>query len=169
VEAGFIPMAQISENFSTPHTFELRPWGEIKKGYTHVRNGDVALAKITPCFENGKSTIIAGLPNEIGAGTTEIHVVRPIMVDPSYILLFLNSPFFVLNGIPRMTGTAGQKRLPTHYFSHFPFPLPPLPEQKRIVRKVQHLMSLCDQLAVALNGSSELTDKFTRSVVSTLA
>ena len=146
LQAGFIPMARISERFSEAHTFDIRPWSEIKKGYTHVQNGDVVLAKITPCFENGKAALIQGLPNSIGAGTTEIHVVRPIVVKPEFVLLFLNSPFFVLNGIPRMTGTAGQKRLPLDYFSSFPFPLPPLAEQERIIEKANSLMNLCDEI-----------------------
>ncbi len=166
VKAGFIPMAQISEKFSTPHSFDLRPWGEIKKGYTHVKNGDVAVAKITPCFENGKSTIIDIQDCSVGAGTTEIHVVRPFIVKPEYILLFLNSPFFVLNGIPRMTGTAGQKRLPTDYFAFYPFPLPPLLEQERIVEKTKSLMSLCDELERSIISSSSIANQLARSVVS---
>lgn len=166
VKAGFIPMAQISEKFSTPHSFDLRLWGEIKKGYTHVKNGDVALAKITPCFENGKSTIIDIQDCSVGAGTTEIHVVRPFIVKPEYILLFLNSPFFVMNGIPRMTGTAGQKRLPTDFFAFFPFPLPPLLEQERIVEKTKSLMSLCDELERSTISSASIANQLARSVVS---
>jgi type I restriction enzyme S subunit len=160
VQAGFIPMAQISERFSRPHTFDIRPWSEIKKGYTHVQNGDVVVAKITPCFENGKATVIEGLPNSIGAGTTEIHVVRPILVKPEYILLFLNSPFFVVNGIPKMTGTAGQKRLPSEYISNFPFPLPPLGEQERIIEKVNNLMHLCEEIEACLRLRTEIESAF---------
>jgi type I restriction enzyme S subunit len=165
-DAGFIPMAHISEKFSTPHSFDIRPWGEIKKGYTHVQNGDVALAKITPCFENGKSTIIDIQGLSVGAGTTEIHVVRPFIVKPEYILLFLNSPFFVFNGIPRMTGTAGQKRLPTDFFASFPFPLPPLLEQERIVERTRSLMRMCDELERNIISSAFIANQLARSVVS---
>ena len=165
-DAGFIPMAHISEKFSTPHSFDIRPWGEIKKGYTHVQNGDVALAKITPCFENGKSTIIDIQGFSVGAGTTEIHVVRPFIVKPEYILLFLNSPFFVFNGIPRMTGTAGQKRLPTDFFASFPFPLPPLLEQERIVERTRSLMRMCDELERNIISSAFIANQLARSVVS---
>ena len=104
----------------------------MRKGYTHFANGDVVLAKITPCFENGKAAVMANLTNGFGAGTTELHVVRPITggVEPGYIYIFLRSPYFKTIGERHMTGTAGQKRLPTEYFATRPFPLPPLAEQK---------------------------------------
>jgi type I restriction enzyme, S subunit len=173
VVCSFVPMSLISAAYGADSSHEKRPWGEIKKGYTHIADGDVAVAKITPCFENGKSTVFRNLTGGIGAGTTELHVVRPIEVSPDYIVLFLKSPFFIENGIPRMTGTAGQKRLPGDYFAYRPFPLPPLAEQHRIVEKVDELMLLCDRLEASqaeresrrdrlvmasLNRLSQLTD-----------
>lgn len=152
--ASFVSMSMISADFGVPHTHDVRRWGEIKKGYTTFAEGDVGLAKITPCFENGKSTVFRGLTGGLGAGTTELHVVRPIFMNPDYILLFLKSPMFVEAGIPRMTGTAGQKRVPTEYFSASPFPLPPLAEQHRIVAKVDALMALCDQLEASLTTAT---------------
>jgi type I restriction enzyme S subunit len=143
---SFVPMCLISAAYGVEASHEKRPWGEIKKGYTHIAEGDVAVAKITPCFENGKSTVFRNLTGGIGAGTTELHVVRPIETSPDYIVLFLKSPFFIETGISLMTGTAGQKRLPGDYFAYRPFPLPPLAEQKRIVAKVDELMMLCDRL-----------------------
>jgi len=139
-------MSLISAAYGVEASHEKRPWGEIKKGYTHIAEGDVAVAKITPCFENGKSTVFRNLTGGIGAGTTELHVVRPIETSSDYIVLFLKSPFFIETGIPLMTGTAGQKRLPGDYFAYRPFPLPPLAEQHRIVAKVNELMMLCDSL-----------------------
>lgn len=146
--ASFASMSAISEMHSSAVASEDRPWGSIKKGYTHFANGDVVLAKITPCFENGKAAVMANLTNGIGAGTTELHVVRPIagVIEPGYIYVFLRSPYFKIVGEGHMTGTAGQKRLPTEYFATRPFPIPPLAEQKRIVAKVDELMALCDQL-----------------------
>jgi type I restriction enzyme, S subunit len=110
----------------------------------------IGLAKITPCFENGKSAVFRNLTGGIGAGTTELHIVRPLFVDQDYILLFVKSPHFIETGIPKMTGTAGQKRVPTEYFARSPFPLAPLAEQHRIVAKVDALMALCDQLEASL-------------------
>ncbi|EPF3189795.1 restriction endonuclease subunit S [Vibrio cholerae] len=148
VMATFVPMAAVSELHSIPIAGEVRPWSEIKKGYTHFANGDVLLAKITPCFENGKSAVVQGLEYNIGSGSTEFHVFRPISedVNPAYVYLFVRSPLFRAKGEASMTGTAGQKRLPTDYFALCAMPLPPTEEQSRIVAKVDELMVLCDQL-----------------------
>jgi type I restriction enzyme S subunit len=147
--ASFVPMGMISAEYGVASTDEVRPWGEIKSGFTHFADGDVGLAKITPCFENCKSTAFRNLRSGIGAGTTELHVIRPVFVSADYVLIFLKSPHFIESGIPRMTGTAGQKRLPTEHFAFSPFPLPPLAEQHRIVGKVDELMALCDRLEAA--------------------
>lgn len=147
--ASFVPMPMIAAEYGVGNGHEPRPWREIKKGYTHFAEGDVGLAKITPCFENGKSTVFRNLTGGIGSGTTELHVLRPIFVDADYIVLFLKSPYFIETGIPKMTGTAGQKRVPTDYFANAPFPLPPLAEQHRIVAKVDELMALLDRLEAA--------------------
>jgi len=146
--AGFVPMSLVSDTFGSYPQKEERPWGEIKKGYTHFANGDVVLAKITPCFENGKSGVIRRLPSGFGAGTTELHVIRPIRdeVVPEYIWVFFKSPRFREAGEDHMTGTAGQKRVPRAYVESSLLPLPPFPEQKRIVAKVDELMALCDEL-----------------------
>ena len=154
--ASFVPMSMIPVDSGATNVYEPRPWGGIKKGYTHFAEGDVGLAKITPCFENGKSIVFRNLTGGIGSGTTELHVVRPLFVNADYIVLFLKSPHFIETGIPRMTGTAGQKRVPAEYFANSPFPLPPLAEQHRIVAKVDELMGLCDQLETA-RGKRETT------------
>ena len=148
LDASFVPMPLISAEYGVKVQSEKRLWKEIKNGYTHFKENDVSLAKITPCFENGKSTVMRGLKNGIGAGTTELHVFRPILstISPDYVLIYLKSPKFINEGIPRMTGSAGQKRVPKEYFAENPFPLPPTLEQKRIVSKVDRLMAFCDEL-----------------------
>ena len=148
-QVSFVPMALIPAEYGMASAHEIRNWREIKKGYTHFAEGDVGLAKITPCFENGKSTVFRSLTGGLGSGTTELHIVRPLFVNATYVLLFLKSPRFIAAGIPKMTGTAGQKRLPAEHFANSPFPLPPLAEQHRIVAKVDELMALCDQLEAA--------------------
>jgi len=146
--ASFVPMSMIFTDYGKPIKTETKPWKQIKTGFTHFAENDVSLAKITPCFENKKSAVMRGLKNGIGAGTTELHIFRPIGVTvvPDYVLIYLKTPFFVESGKSKMTGSAGQKRVPKEYFSYAPFPLPPLHEQKRIVAKVDSLMALCDEL-----------------------
>lgn len=147
VMASFVQMSSIPTALLNPHLTEPRRWADIKSGFTHFADGDVGVAKITPCFENGKSAVFQGLDNGIGAGTTELLVVRPLCgIDPRYVLIFLKSPGFLDGGEAVMTGTAGQKRLPRSYFERCPFPLPPLAEQARIVARVDELMRLCDDL-----------------------
>ena len=149
VQSSFVPMPLIASGYGLPIEHEVRQWGEIKKGYTHFAEGDVGLAKITPCFENGKSAVFRNLTGGLGSGTTELHIVRPLFVDPDYILIFLKCSHFIEAGISKMTGTAGQKRVPTEYFASSSFPLPPLAEQHRIVAKVDELMALCERLEAA--------------------
>ncbi|WP_218239613.1 restriction endonuclease subunit S [Comamonas fluminis] len=147
VKASFVQMSSIPVEFSVAHASETRLWQEIKTGFTQFSEGDVGVAKITPCFENGKSTVFQNLSNGIGAGTTELHIVRPLGdIDRKYVLLFLKTPGFLKDGEEVMTGSAGQKRLPRSYFESKPFPLPPLAEQSRIVARVESLMQLCDAL-----------------------
>ena len=150
-KVSFCPMPVIPTDYRESVVGETRRWGDIKKGYTHFAEGDIVVAKITPCFQNRKSCIMTGLEEGIGAGTTELHVVRPFAdaVVPKYLLLFYKSPDFLKNGVARMTGTAGQQRVPREYFAHTPLPLPPLAEQHRIVAKVDELMDLLDRLEEA--------------------
>ena len=163
--ASFVPMPLISAKYGANSEHELRLWGQIKKGYTHFAEGDVGLAKITPCFENGKSTVFRNLTGGFGSGTTELHVVRPLFVSADYIVLFLKSQYFIETGISRMTGTAGQKRVPTDYFTSSPFPLPPLAEQHRIVDKVDELMAVCDRLEEARRIREKTRDKLSKASV----
>lgn len=147
-DASFVPMSLISTAYNGQHEFEARKWGEIKKGFTHFANGDIGIAKITPCFENSKAAVFRGLINGIGAGTTELHIARPYTdyVSAFFILLNIKSPIYLKKGEAGMTGTAGQKRLAKDFFSFYPLPIPPFAEQHRIVAKVDELMALCDQL-----------------------
>ncbi|WP_263810298.1 MULTISPECIES: restriction endonuclease subunit S [Salinibacter] len=147
-KASFVPMKRIEDGVGDGHTTEIRPWGEIRRGYTHFMEGDVGLAKITPCFQNRKSTVFRDLENGMGAGTTELYVFRPLAgtILPEFVLSFFQSQGFIEEGVSRMTGTAGQKRVPREYVEQSLLPLPPLEEQQRIVEAVDRLMDECDAL-----------------------
>ena len=139
---AFIPMEKISAGYKSDFTFDTTKWGTIKKGFTHFANGDVAFAKITPCFQNRKSAIFHDLPNGIGAGTTELKVLRPYgnTIDRWYLLYFLESPYFIDEAT--FKGTANQQRIVVGYLEDKLFPLPTQKEQQRIVEKIEQLMQL---------------------------
>jgi type I restriction enzyme S subunit len=166
--ASFMSMTLLIAEYGVPAQYEVRQWGEIKSGFTHFADGDVVLAKITPCFQNGKSAVMRNMTDGIGAGTTELHVVRPVLVDPDYVVAFLKSPHFIDTGVPRMTGTAGQRRVPTEYFANSPLPLPPLAEQRRIVAKLDELMALCDRLEAAQTEREGRRDRLVRASLTRL-
>ena len=136
---AFIPMEKISAGYKSDFTFDTAKWGTIKKGFTHFANGDVAFAKITPCFQNRKSAIFHDLPNGIGAGTTELKVLRPYgnTIDRWYLLYFLESSYFIDEAT--FKGTANQQRIVVGYLEDKLFPLPTQKEQQRIVDQIEKL------------------------------
>ena len=136
IDAAFIPMEKIDATYLSSFTYSTKKWGEIKKGFTHFADGDVAFAKITPCFQNRKSMILRDLPNGIGAGTTELKVLRSYgtTIINEYLLFFLESSYFVDEAT--FKGTANQQRIISGYLENKLFPLPPLQEQQRIVDAV---------------------------------
>lgn len=148
LEVSFIPMALIDDGYRNSHSFEIRTWGSIKKGFTHFADGDIGIAKITPCFQNRKSVIFHNLKNRYGAGTTELSIVRIIddLLLRDFLLWFFKSAYFIDNGVKSFTGTAGQQRIHKDYLAKCVLPLPPLAEQKRIVEKLEQLLPLCERL-----------------------
>ena len=145
---AFIPMPCVSDGYRNTHSFEARKWGEIKKGFTHFAENDIGIAKITPCFQNRKSVIFRNLPNGYGAGTTELSIVRVIgeTLSREYLLWFFKSEYFIANGKKSFTGTAGQQRIHKDYLATCLLPLPPLAEQKRIVKCIEENLPLCETL-----------------------
>ena len=170
LEVSFVPMTLIGTRFDDQHAQEPRLWGEVKQGFTHFAEGDIGVAKITPCFENSKACVFSKLVNGLGAGTTELHIVRPVggTLDPRFVLAYLKSPKFLLVGETKMTGTAGQKRLPKDFVETNPFPLPPLPEQHRIVAKVDELMGLCDRLEARQGDAESAHAQLVQALLSSL-
>lgn len=167
LEVSFVPMTLIGTRFDSPHGQERRLWSEVKQGFTHFAEGDIGVAKITPCFENSKACVFSNLTNGLGAGTTELHIVRTLngTLDPRYVLAYLKSPQFLVIGGTKMTGTAGQKRLPKDFVEGNPFPLPPLAEQHRIVAKLDQVIALCDRLKSCLVQSRQLNEVLASTLV----
>ena len=153
--AAFIPMEAISAGYGSEYRYYEKKWGEIKSGYTAFADNDIAFAKITPCFQNRKSAIFEGLPNGIGAGTTELKILRTYgeTINRWFVLYFLESPYFIDEAT--FKGTANQQRIIVGYLENKLFPLPPLAEQERIVGKIGLVMPIIDKYS----KFQELLDK----------
>lgn len=130
---SFVPMSAVEAEGACTQSGEERTFAECAKGYTAFKNGDLLVAKITPCFENGKIAQ-ATIAHTYGFGSTEFHVVRPDAekTDSRYLLHYLRQPSIRAQGERKMTGSAGQRRVPEHFIASLELPLPPLAEQKRI-------------------------------------
>ena len=131
---SFVPMSDLAvdEKYFAPK--ETAPLSKVGSSYTYFADGDVLLAKITPCFENGKLGIAQGLENGVGFGSSEFFVLRPSPVlDREFLYYFLSQPKVREDGQRQMGGAVGQQRVPKEYVERLQIPVPPLSEQRRIV------------------------------------
>ena len=131
-QATFLPMENIGEQGELDCSI-IRDIDDVRNGYTRFFDGDVVVAKITPCFENGKGALIRGTLNGIGFGTTELHVLSPgSEIDARYLYYITASDRFRRLGEAAMFGAAGQKRVPEDYVRDYRVPVPPLAQQRAI-------------------------------------
>ncbi len=143
---SFVPMANLGVCEKDLELDSDRPLSEVYSGYTYFAEGDVLLAKITPCFENGKLGIASGLTNEVGFGSSEFMVLRPSdSLDAEYLFYFLSQQQVRDDGKRVMTGAVGHKRVPVEYVENLLLPLPTLPEQKRIVAMLDEAIEAIDK------------------------
>ncbi len=162
----FVPMAAVAENFGGVDTIQLRPLGEVRKGYTAFASGDVLLAKITPCMENGKGGLVPELPHHVGYGSTEFHVLRAVKgVANTWIASYLSQPAFRKHARANMTGTAGQMRVPTKWLRTVEVPIPPSAEQTRIVAKLEELLSDLDAGVAELKAAQKKLAQYRQSLL----
>ena len=140
-EVTFVPMSAVDAELGIIYTPEIKPFSAVKTGYTYFEENDVLFAKITPCMENGKSAVARGLLNNIGFGSTEFHVLRPIdSVLSEWIWLYVRKKDFLESARAAFRGGVGQQRVPAEFLQEACIPLPPLHEQQRIVAKVEMIM-----------------------------
>lgn len=145
-EAAFIPMERISAGFSREFSYEIKTWDKASKNHTKFADGDVAFAKISPCFENRKSFIAEQLPNGIGGGTTELIILRQRAMDPLFTYYVVNDKRFIKNGSSAYKGIVGQQRVKSNVVKNYLVPVPPIEEQKRIVERVDEIFKLLDKI-----------------------
>ena len=165
-EMPFVPMSAIEAETGRIDTTERRPFAKVKTGFTSFSSGDVLFAKITPCMENGKMAIVPVLPNGIGFGTTELHVLRPSSaVDAKLLYYFVSSASLRQEAQHQMVGAVGQKRVPKRYLETKEFPLPPLAEQGRIVEKIKRLFAQLDNGKEQLSEAHRLLSLYRQSIL----
>jgi len=162
----FIPMPAVSEGSWALKFKEERILKDVRKGYTHFTDGDVLFAKITPCMENGKGAVATELKNGLGCGSTEFHVLRLYGgIEPKLIYFFLKQNSFRKDAARNFTGTAGQLRVPVSFIRETRIPLAPLPEQRRIVAKLEILSAKMDACQKRLAKIPVLLKRFRQSVL----
>jgi type I restriction enzyme, S subunit len=133
-EVSFAPMEDLGIDMKYLQPRRTRQLGEVSGSYTYFADGDVLLAKITPCFENGKLGVARGLTNGVGFGSSEYIVLRPAPdLHAEFLYYYLVRPTFLEEGARTMIGAVGHKRVTKEFVESYPLPLPPLPEQRRIV------------------------------------
>ncbi len=148
---------------------QARPYGELRRGFRSFRDGDVLFAKITPSMENGKSAVAEALERGQGLGSTEFHVIRPGSdLDPHFLRYYISQRSFRELAREQMTGTAGQLRVPARFVRELSIPLPPIDEQRRIVRALDQLLSRLYVGRDALLHSVQKLDRYWASYLTSL-
>lgn len=166
-DVSFLPMEAIGED-GTIERDRQRTLSEVQSGYTYFRDGDVVVAKITPCFENGKGAVAAGLANGIGFGTTELIVARPIVgrIDSRFLDYLFRSREFRMLGEAQMYGAGGQKRVPDSFVRDFATGLPPFCEQHVVAAFLDRETAKIDALIAEQQRLIELLREKRQAVIS---
>lgn len=163
---SFIPMPAVSDIEGVIMRHETKPFTAVAKGYTRFREQDVIFAKITPCMENGKIAVAAGLHGGFACGSTEFHVLRSSKaILPSYLWRFLRQDSFRQDAERHMTGAVGQRRVPAQYIKDALIPLPPVPEQRRIIAKLDNLFRHSKSAREELARIPRLVERYKQAIL----
>ncbi|KKG64154.1 restriction endonuclease subunit S [Methanosarcina mazei] len=164
-QVSFLPMEAISEQGEIDLSV-IRDQDDVKTGYTLFFDDDVIIAKITPCFENGKGALVKGLLNSVGYGTTELYVLSPgVKIDGKFLYYITVSEPFRKIGEANMTGAAGQKRVPEDFVRNYRIGLPSLPEQQAIVDCLDLKIARLDDLVAAKERLLELLKEKRKALI----
>ena len=162
----FVPMPAVSEETGAVVKPEVKPFGEVKKGYTYFAENDVLFAKITPCMQNGKHAIARNLLDGIGFGSTEFHVIRPgPEVLAEWVHAFLRQRSVLRNAMAHFTGSVGQQRVPEDYLAGLEIPLPPVREQQRISVQLRQKMAAVTRAKKAADERHKACERLVPAVL----
>jgi type I restriction enzyme S subunit len=164
-QAVFLPMERVGSD-GRFEASDVCLISDLWNGFTYFRRGDVIVAKITPCFENGKGACLENLPTAIGFGSTEFHVIRPSKaIVSAYLYRVTTLSEFRRLGADEMTGAAGQQRVPVEFLANFPIPIPPLPEQTAIVEYLDAQTAKIDAAISAARREIELVREYRERLI----
>ena len=152
-QVSFIPMENLRAGF---HAITPIDFSKVKTGYVSFANGDILMAKVTPCYENGNIAVARNLFNGIGFGSTEILVFRTTNIDRQYLFYYLQNPAFKGKAISEMYGVAGLKRLTPSFFENSHYPYPTRSEQERIAAYLDEKCGEIDRVIAAKERQNEL-------------
>ncbi len=165
-EVGFLPM----ESIGTKGAIDLaqtRALGDVRNGYSYFANGDIVIAKVTPCFENGKGAPIRGLQSHHGFGTTELIVLRPQRPEDQDFLWWLTaSTAFRLHAQAEMVGAGGLKRVPDQFVAGFPLAWPDAAERRAIATFLDRKTAEIDTLVNEAEASISLLQERRSALIS---
>ena len=154
---SFVAMPNVSEDGKI-NVDTHRTYGEVKKGFTNFKEGDVLFAKITPCMENGKGALATGLENGLGFGSTEFHVLRPdaAIVLGQWLYYLTSWSAFRKDAEKHMTGSAGQKRVPKSFLEKYEVDLPTIDDQNYQVLQLNRIRKIIDARQQQLSAFDDL-------------
>ena len=166
VPVTFVPMRAVAVEGGGVVEPETRPYGEVRKGYTAFLPGDVIMAKITPCMENGKIAVVPQFPNDICFGSTEFHVIRPNKgVSSRWIMGILMQRSVRKEAERHMSGAVGQMRVPIEFLKNLQVPIAPESEQNDVVNDLYNLLSDLDAGASTLHAVGKKLNLYRASVL----
>ncbi|WP_055413502.1 restriction endonuclease subunit S [Nonlabens sp. YIK11] len=156
LEVSFLPMRDLNEHEINFKPNEIKNLKEVYKGYTYFADGDIILAKVTPCFENGKAGLAKGLLNGIGFGSSEYHVLRPNEnVLPEWVYFAVLTEQFRVTGKENMTGAGGLKRVPRPFLEEWKIPVPKLSIQKKQINRIVQIQEETKKLNDSITQNLE--------------
>lgn len=162
----FLPMESISI-YGNIDNSERRIINEVKNGFTYFEKDDVVVAKITPCFENGKGACLDKLQSDFGFGTTELVVLRANKyMLPQYLYLITRTSYFRILGAEVMTGSAGQKRVPIEFISNFNIGIPDIIEQRKIMDYIYKTINKIENIIIEFEKGIKLITEYRTRLIS---
>lgn len=164
LKISFVPMADLSQEKMLFETKEVRTLGEVRKGYTYFEDRDVLLAKVTPCFENGKCGVARDLKNGIWFWSSEFFVFRMSeSILPEYFYYFVSGKWFRKEWAKNMGWAVGLQRVKQEWIKNIELPLPDLETQSQIVAHLDQVHQQITMLKTQVNSQIEHCDELWQS------